>query len=311
MNKIDIILPVYNAQGVIEECLNSILNQTYKEFNLIIVDDGSTDNSLAICQAFEGEISSLKIISTENNGVSKARNIGIKNSTAEFLCFIDSDDILEPNYVQVLYSYFEIGIDMVIGGYTYFNNEKNKLLVSDFSNISSTCAENVIQNMLVDKTGVKSSLWNKMFRSLIIKRHTLQFNENVSIGEDLIFLGIYLTKVNKLIITNECIYRYRINNEGAMKKIRYQKTFSNQNFDEWEAILFLENYLFERYKNSSIISNSVKTKKIIVANKLLKFSDDIVMNKKLISFIKENIFFICVNRELSIKNKLGILSRIL
>lgn len=105
MDKVSIIVPAYNAQDTIEKCLESLLGQTYKNIEVVVINDGSVDNTLKIIDKFNDI--RLKVTSTENRGISAARNLGIKNSTGEFICFCDADDFYEKNYVEKLLSMFD------------------------------------------------------------------------------------------------------------------------------------------------------------------------------------------------------------
>ena len=114
MYKISIIIPIYNASKYLKRCVDSILRQTRQDFELILVNDGSKDDSGEICQQYAENKSNIKYISKNNGGVSSARNIGIEHSCGEFICFVDADDWLEPNYIEKLAEKFESdNIDMV------------------------------------------------------------------------------------------------------------------------------------------------------------------------------------------------------
>ena len=119
---VSIIVPVFNVEKYLRQCLDSILGQTFNQFEVIIVNDGSTDNSGAICQEYEARDNRIVYLEKENGGVSEARNLGLDFATSEYIIFIDSDDWIEPTYVEVLYEKIEeYQADIVFENYTSFN----------------------------------------------------------------------------------------------------------------------------------------------------------------------------------------------
>ena len=120
---VSIIVPVFNVEKYLRQCLDSILGQTFNQFEVIIVNDGSTDNSGAICQEYEARDNRIVYLEKENGGVSEARNLGLDFATSEYIIFIDSDDWIEPTYVEVLYEKIEeYQADIVFENYTSFRN---------------------------------------------------------------------------------------------------------------------------------------------------------------------------------------------
>ena len=103
MDKISVIVPVFNAEKTLERCVNSIINQTYSKFEIILVDDGSLDNSLKICDKYKKQDSRIKVIHQENGGVSKTRNVGLANATGEWILFVDSDDLIDRELCKKVY----------------------------------------------------------------------------------------------------------------------------------------------------------------------------------------------------------------
>ena len=104
MQKISVIVPVYNIEHYIEECIKSILNQTFKEFELLLVDDGSTDSSLNICRGYEKKDNRIKVIHKKNGGLSDARNVGIEKACGKYICFIDGDDFIANDTLENMYN---------------------------------------------------------------------------------------------------------------------------------------------------------------------------------------------------------------
>lgn len=126
-NLVSVIVPVYNAEHFIEKCIHSILNQSYKNIELILVNDGSTDNSVKICDSFAKIDNRIKLIHQANSGPSVARNNGIYNAKGKYIQFIDADDYIEENMIETLVNEMEKGLDIVICGYKRIFKEENKI----------------------------------------------------------------------------------------------------------------------------------------------------------------------------------------
>ena len=138
MKKISVIVPVYNTEEYIEKCINSITGQTYKNLEIIVVNDGSTDNSLNILKSLQSKDSRIRIINQENKGVSAARNTGLDNTTGEYIAFVDSDDYLEKNMYEKMLKYMgESGADLV-SARAFIIERSNKPGENDYNNYIDT-----------------------------------------------------------------------------------------------------------------------------------------------------------------------------
>ena len=123
--KISVIVPVYKAESYLDRCVESIVNQTYKNLEIILVDDGSPDNSPKMCDDWAKKDERIKVIHKKNGGVSSARNAGINEATGEFVQFVDSDDYIDLSFCEQLVTPFEGGVDLVVSGFTITNDEKS------------------------------------------------------------------------------------------------------------------------------------------------------------------------------------------
>lgn len=202
MDKVSIIVPAYNAQGTIEKCLESLLGQTYNNIEVVVINDGSFDNTLEKCKKFNDE--RLKVISTENRGISSARNLGIKNSTGEFICFCDADDFYEKNYVEKLLSMFDNNVAMVACDYVRKSKTRQPK-----EKISIFTRNDALKELFSDRY-LFVQLWNKMIRKDFIQ--DLKFDEKVkTFGEDVVFAFNYLKSCPENLIvkhTNLKLYHY-------------------------------------------------------------------------------------------------------
>lgn len=212
MPVISVIVPVYNVEKVLYHCIESILNQTFDDFELILVDDGSTDNSGKICDEYSEKDNRIRVIHKPNGGVSSARNAGIEAAKGEYICFVDSDDYLESNYLKELietkkkypdfdnvWCGFQTVEDYLKSNINTVASEYNKdYSFSDLSSIMDLCEKWLIQMP-----------WNKLFETKIIKENNLLFPPELSLGEDYIFNLRYLDCTNgKIAVVNKPLYDY-------------------------------------------------------------------------------------------------------
>ena len=202
MQKVSIIVPAYNAENTIEKCLKSLLEQTYQNVEVVVINDGSVDKTLEECKKFNDE--RLKIISTENRGISAARNLGIKNSTGEFISFCDADDFYNKNYVTKLLSMFEDNVVMVACNYVRKSKTRQPK-----EKITTFTRNDALKEVFSDRY-LFVPLWNKIIRKELIKN--LQFDEKVkTFGEDTVFIFDYLKSCPENSIvkhTNLKLYHY-------------------------------------------------------------------------------------------------------
>lgn len=212
MPVISVIVPVYNVEKVLYHCIDSILNQIFNDFELILVDDGSTDNSGRICDEYAGKDTRAKVIHKQNGGVSSARNAGIEVAKGEYICFVDSDDYLESNYLKELvetkkkypdfdnvWCGFQTVEDYLKSNINTVASEYNKdYSFSDLSSIMDLCEKWLVQMP-----------WNKLYDTKTIKKNRLSFPPELSLGEDYIFNLRYLDCTNgKIVVINKPLYDY-------------------------------------------------------------------------------------------------------
>lgn len=207
---ISVIIPVYNAEKYLRETIQSVLNQTYPNFEIITVNDGSTDYSLEILQQFTDH--RIRIIDKENTGVSDTRNTAIKAAKGEFVCFLDADDYFSPRYLQRMYETAVANhADMVVCNYTPFHS------TPDFDEKESTAVFVQSTDILV-KSGVLTSTWTKLIKISTLSKYNILFDKNMSFGEDLFFCWkVYLASENVWMI-DEKLYGYRMTDSGATSK---------------------------------------------------------------------------------------------
>lgn len=206
--EIGIIVPVYNAEQSLHRCIDSILTQSYSIFKLILIDDGSKDNSLNICRQYQNSDERVKVYSQNNSGVSMARNKGIELCTSPYLCFTDSDDYLEPHYLQNFVEGISASpnVDMVFQGINrVFTNHTEKIVPKQGFYPRKRLLDGISD---INQYSIFGYICTKMYRTEIIKRYHLRFNKNISISEDRIFALQYLEYCNSLSVINRSAYNY-------------------------------------------------------------------------------------------------------
>ncbi|MBO5232136.1 MAG: glycosyltransferase family 2 protein [Clostridia bacterium] len=231
---IDIIVPVYNRERFIKECIESVLNQTYADWNLILVDDGSLDSSGSICDEFAEKDSRITVIHQENGGVSAARNSGIAHSDNEFICFLDSDDLYEPNALEIMNSTLnENNVDAAF--FNMKNTYQDKTILKSSRLKNGIYSFDDIGDILVDDgtlTGILlGSVCSAIYKRSVIERFNLSFNKEIAINEDGVFNINYMTKCGSIYYNgNEHLYCYRQwKTEKNEKELKYNIEFEKVN----------------------------------------------------------------------------------
>lgn len=255
MKKISIIIPIFNSANTLDKCINSLICQSYSNLEIILIDDGSLDNSFEICKMYQKKDKRIIIYQKKNTGVSDTRNFGINIATGDYICFVDSDDFVHPDFCKVLLNNMNLfDADLSCCGYyeSYDNNYKLKLNDSNY--------KTVLQN---DKyIGIykyyQGFLCNKLYKSNIIKNNNLKLNENIAMCEDLLFNVTYLKLCDKVVYDNNKLYCYYISKTNASRKLSenwfdiitvYNKIINEINrYDKLTKKYFYINYLLVCYE---------------------------------------------------------------
>lgn len=209
--KVSVIVPIYNVEKYIGKCILSIIEQTYKNIEIILVDDGSLDDSGNIADEYATRDNRIKVIHKANAGVSAARNSGLDAATGDFVCFSDGDDYVMPNYVEHLLKLcltYHADVAYTVDMYTTFHNEH----IAN-SQVKVITPEDATENILCYKVpiGVYSKLFNREF----LVKNNIRFLEDVYIGEGFNFNTACFQRANKVVMSNERIYFYRRDNEAS------------------------------------------------------------------------------------------------
>lgn len=230
MPKISVIIPVYNNVDFLPQCLNSLLAQSFQDFEGILVDDGSNDGSETICDDYQKRDSRLKVIHIKNQGVSHARNVGLDNAKGEWVSFVDSDDWIDPAYLSTLYEQIDNDTDVVIGNLFFNIGEKQIAMVCSKPLIRKNDFPSFPLVTLVPDCGradnlyvsmeLLSSACNKLTRKSLVEKYHIRFNEQIFLNEDGLFhLNCYI-KAKDFIILDTPLYHYRIRLDSSNYKYR-------------------------------------------------------------------------------------------
>lgn len=216
--QVTVIVPVYKAEGTVEATVKSICNQTHKNLEILLVDDGSPDNSGKICDRLALDDGRIKVIHKKNGGVSSARNEAVRQATSELLCFVDSDDEIEATMVEKLVkSQAETGAQLVVAGLTEYHKKLTKTVcekawLCDFSEASD--------EQIVDICGRQLMCFPvaKLFLKSVFTENNLSFKEKLVCGEDHLLVFQYLGCIEKILFVGEALYRYYcFNSNGATR----------------------------------------------------------------------------------------------
>lgn len=229
---ISVIIPIYGIERYVGLCIESVINQTYKNLEIILVDDGSPDRCPEICDLYAQKDSRIKVIHKKNGGLVSARKAGINVAKGEYIGYVDGDDWIEPTFYEWLYrEIIESDADMAVAGHSRDLFSKTTHL---FSNIKSGIYEGdslvaLYRNMMsygkFFKNGITTYVWNKLFKREILKKYQLMVDENITIGEDAAVVYPLMTECKKIVISDNTDYHYRQREDSMLKK---SKPFSEE-----------------------------------------------------------------------------------
>lgn len=249
--KVSVIVPIFNVEKYLNACIDSIVNQTYKNIEIILVDDGSKDNSPVICDKYTKTYNNIITIHKSNEGLGLARNSGLKIATGKFVTFVDSDDFLKKNTIEELVKKVLItGSDTVIGGFERVTDDGKILFVERYdekvysgADVLTCFFPHLLGSLPNKKDSMRPSVWNALYNLSIIKKYEIKFpSEREFITEDMIFDMYYYKYAKKVCITSNSNYIYRYNNASLTNKYKS---------DRFDKIKYLYNFVFDFFKNNS------------------------------------------------------------
>lgn len=278
MPKISVVVPVYNAERYLKRCADSILSQTFRDFELILVNDGSTDLSGVICDSYAKADDRVRVIHKQNEGVSQARNDGIMRATGEYLAFSDSDDTVEPDWLETLYQRAgQTNADLVICNYSTVSASGKELRCHAFAEGEVLEGEalklRLYQAIATCNDVGLYSLWNKLFRADVVRSGGLSFQKGMSLGEDMLFLLDVYRQVGRIAFSEKPLYNYEIHETGLFSA--YKSTFARDVLACYERLvaetadcpdnsaLDLKYYFYLDRAVKGIVQNEKQKKKLL------------------------------------------------
>ena len=301
---ISVIVPIYNVEQYLQKCLDSILTQTYKELEIILVNDGSKDNSGRICDEYACIDSRVKVIHKKNEGVSIARNVGLDICNGSWICFIDGDDFIEPSYIESLYSNaikynadivtsdFK-GYDIKKGAFTSYYKKKGRYISNQMT------GQKALSLML--RLRENCSVWSKIFKRSSIANLRFPIGR---INEDGLFLFYLYQKVNNVVSIPQADYYYRVNPNGLARTVNERQFDIITNIEEMEES-FTENVISSDCRNALNIWETIYCTNLLF---ILHGSDYYKSHSSKISkmkqIIRNNFWNVIFNKDLIYKNKI-------
>ena len=208
---ISVIVPVFNSEKYVNRCIDSILNQTYENLEVILIDDGSSDGSLKICESWAEKDKRIKIIKQKNHGVSAARNLGIENATGDYVAFVDNDDWLRPEMYETMLGLIEKEkADLAVCKFINVDEKYNRIKIKE-ANLSAEHFKNPIYFFLNNNSKNNHKKIVGCCNRLLIKKDLLKdvaFDTSLKFGENILFVLNLITKAKKITVSNEYLYNH-------------------------------------------------------------------------------------------------------
>ena len=316
--QVSIVVPVYNVEKYLPECIESILVQTFVNFELLLIDDGTPDQSGIICDEYAKKDSRIRVFHKQNGGVSSARNLGLREAKGEWVVFVDSDDWVESNYISSMFRY-TCDFDFVLAGWHTFSHSNIQMSGVKFMD------ENYIGNE-ISKLFSKHQIYrfggpiSKMYKLSLIRQNCYSFNEKINYAEDLLFMLQYIQSVSSIKLIGDQSYFYRVNYGDTLSsksnsfkvefyvlnqlKIQFGKLSKKFKFSDFETKsikVFLIDYLV-RVSNSLYNSESrIKRNKIQLLKRVVGQNKDLIQffdfynsyctDQKIVVFLLKNNLF--------------------
>lgn len=283
--KVSIIVPVFNGEKHLKKCMDSIINQTFKEMEIIIVNDGSDDNTLVIAEEYCMKYKNIQVVTKENAGLPQARKTGFKYSNGEYVVFIDVDDWIEPNMVECLYNtIIKTSADIVSCNFVQ-EDSKGKFLVENGIVERKEYDSNQAIKEVLNRTSVFQYMWNKIFRRQIVKEENFPIGN--FIGEDYCTVVPILETAEKIVHIPNVLYHY-IQHGFNMTKSGFGRMYSLG----YENCNYQKCYLMDKYPllRRNIVNFHV-LEEIGILNSMLRNNQfDVSMRDNIIDYIRKNVW---------------------
>lgn len=292
--KFSIIMPVYNVEKYVEKTIKTIINQTYKNFELIVVNDGTKDNSVEIIKKIQKKDGRIKIYNKENGGLSSARNYGLKYATGDYVCFVDSDDYLYLNYLEILNEELtKKEVDLIFFGYSVDMVDSDENILNEIDIFEKLQEFNKNNKIYFDNISMIGYAWNKCFKRSIIENNKLMYENGTSYIEDIIFNCDFIKKCTNIRIIPDIIYHYVQRERETLGRKSYNNMLELdlRYLEKLKQILLVFNNSINRV-NKTIYNTLFERIKwalnIITLDKNISRKNKIFLMKKYFIYIKNN-----------------------
>lgn len=248
---ISVLVPIYKIDRYLGICIESLLNQTYKNLEIILVDDGSPDRCPEICDLYASKDERIKVIHKENGGLVSARKAALMAAKGSYIGYVDGDDWVGPGFYHSLYSSIkESDADIAIAGFSrdLFSSTKNILNAISSGVYEGESLDAIKKKMIADgafyRHGITTYLWNKLFKREVIEKYQMEMDNRITIGEDAATVYPAIMASKKIVITDNCAYHYRQREDSMLK------TATNHN-NEYLKVMYLHDYMKQSLKGWS------------------------------------------------------------
>lgn len=308
--KVSIIIPVYNTGERLRRCLDSVIGQTFADFECIVVDDGSTDYSPKVIDEYAEKDNRFVVIHKENGGVSSARNVGLDKAQGEWVVFVDSDDILKKHHIEIMFSNVSPQIDFVYTSWEaikhngrIYRKTIDKCYLGKKQLRTFLCESEILNNMMP---------WGKIFRRTIIERKRLRFDTHLSISEDRLFCYSYLLETkgavtlsdisyihdasdntslsNRSCSVDVCVYRYKVFVKPTLRLLEQFEISSDDSLGLWKylwSLLMAVIYSMSSAKGN-IITITKKQKRFFSQNFCWSLYDLVKCSERVQTFMRQS-----------------------
>ncbi len=288
MCKVSVIVPVYNAQTYINKCVRSILDQTYTDFELILVDDGSADQSGMICESLAELDDRITVLHQSNGGVSKARNSGLRMATGQYIMFCDSDDWVKNNWIDTMVSFAETNPESwIVSGIDYIQDGGVDIKLP-FRSVDSVRREKISEFYCIHQNWLDGYCFNKIYRKDILDIHQIYFDAELVFGEDLKFNLEYLSFMKDILGIPYSLYCYNADN---MESATHQ--FDESTFDKHKMVYNLRKKYIDKayikifsYEFYNICMNDIRLFSLHeghrFSKKIISYGNSVIRSKEFI-----------------------------
>lgn len=284
-NLISIIIPIYNTEKYLRQCLDSVVNQTYKNLEIVLVNDGSTDSSLEICKEYKEKDDRIIIIDKKNSGVSNSRNVGIETSNGEYITFLDSDDWLELDAIEIMMN-FVIKKDVDIVRSNFIANEEAGAISNKLKNrIVNPGNLKLLYHILNAKLPAYMYLF--LVKKTIITNNQIKLNENIIMMEDTLFVIELINKCSGIYISDEITHNYRVYEGSSSNSI---KRLTNN----IKSILLVNKEINTIIKDNKLMEVANRTEFRIICDylmKMYKYDLDEESKNEILTFLENDSIF--------------------